>query len=173
MYDYSISRSGMTNFELMKTTMMSMTMRPNAIIAEPPIDIAPPSAVYSEMMIARPNAAPKVDAILNIADATPTFSGGVVETAVSSAGVANNPMPMPNNAKPIRQLMIYAVSPRNVSDSSTTPTASIIGDMTIARLAPYLLILFSPTRIVNSISTTYGNVTRPASNGVNSSSDCV
>lgn len=41
-------------------------------------------------IIAIPNAPPSVDAILKIADATPTLFFGVVDTAVSSAGVANS-----------------------------------------------------------------------------------
>ena len=54
-----------------------------------------------EVIIAIPNAPPNVDPILKIPEATPTFSGGVVETAVLKAGVANNPVPPPKHIAPI------------------------------------------------------------------------
>ena len=51
-----------------------------------------------DVIIAIPNAPPNVEPILKIPEATPTFSGGVVETAVLNAGVANNPVPPPKHS---------------------------------------------------------------------------
>ena len=68
---------------------------------------------YTVVSIAIPNAAPSVDDILIIPDATPTFSAGTLVKAVSSTGVAKKPSPKPMNKKPITDTMIYTISGRN------------------------------------------------------------